>query len=555
MPQNVELNSRDYGMLFNSILQNIDEGILLIDNSLKIVFCNENAGKIVGFSPRQLIGQDIDCLKPLINLDATFVTDRANREIQTINDEEIDVSQSSLEIRPGCFFTFVVLRNMENFKEYQLNSFLQTPYEGIAVFDKNAHLLYANEVFRESFPTCSGHELIQTIDTLIPWTNLQQAIERGNTLSTDVLSPDGQALKMVFLPITRHNRNLGIIVKSNRVELNQTNEWEQLLEQYRQGTAKYTMNNIVGNNRHIRKQKALAARAARSISTVLIVGESGTGKEIFAHAIHNMSPRCQGPFIRVNCAAVPETLLESELFGYSGGAFTGALKEGKPGRFELANNGTIFLDEIADMSLSMQAKLLRVLQEKEVERIGSLGSIKVNIRIIAATNQDLTKLVKENKFREDLFYRLNVIVLNLLPLRQRADDIPLLSHHLLHRLNQELGTRIDRINPEVIQHFCSYDWPGNIRELENTIERAINFCEYNCIALNDIPDYIISSKKRSFSATDPMPSLDDILAQHEKKLIEEVLRNCRGNKSKAAKTLDIHRSVLYRKLEKYNIEL
>lgn len=554
MSLNLELHSHD--LLLYPILQNIDEGILITDTSLNIIFCNENAGKILGLNPNQILGQNVDCLKPHLTFD-NIIKDqhRIVKDIKVINEDEVNVTRGLLEIRPKCYAAYAILHTIDSFKEYQLNSLLQTPYEGIAVFDKNAHLLYSNEVCRGFFPSNSSSELNQKMSALIPWTNLQQAIDRGKTFSTEVLSPDGQALRLVFLPIVSHNRSLGVIVKSSPVELSRINEWEQLLEQYQQGTARYSLSHIVGNNQLICEQKALAAKAARSVSTVLITGESGTGKEIFAHAIHNMSPRRKGPFIKVNCAAVPETLLESELFGYNEGAFTGALKEGKPGKFELANHGTIFLDEIADMSLSMQAKLLRVLQEKEVERIGSLSSTKVNIRVIAATNQNLAELVSENKFREDLFYRLNVIVLNLLPLRQRVDDIPLLSHHLLHRLNQELGTRVEKINPEVIQSFCSYDWPGNIRELENTIERAVNFCEGNTITINDIPANIIQRKNHYSSTTGSHSSLDNILGKQEKALIEEVLKNCGGNKSKAAKTLNIHRSVLYRKLHKYDIKL
>jgi len=298
--------------------------------------------------------------------------------------------------------------------------------------------------------------------------------------------------------------------------------------------------------------KDLASRAARTISTVLIKGESGTGKEIFAHAIHNVSPRRRGPFIKVNCAAVPETLLESELFGYAEGAFTGARKEGKPGKFELANHGTIFLDEIGDMSLSMQAKLLRVLQEKEVERVGGIHTTKVDVRVIAATNQDLFKLAMENKFREDLYYRLNVIILELPPLRERREYIPLISQTLLQRLNGQLGTRVNTISPEVMTHFCSYNWPGNIRELENTIERAINFCDGNIITVENIPEHILSQLS---PATLPSlnGTLEKLLEAHEKEVIVTTLEKCGGNRTKTAETLNIHRSVLYRKMNKYKI--
>jgi len=324
-----------------------------------------------------------------------------------------------------------------------------------------------------------------------------------------------------------------------------------IIKEKTERSSRYYLDSIVGNNKSIIEQKYLATRAARTVSTVLITGESGTGKEIFAHAIHNISPRRKGPFVKVNCAAVPETLLESELFGYAEGAFTGALKEGKPGKFELANHGTIFLDEIADMSLSMQAKLLRVLQEKEVERVGSVRTTRVDVRIIAASNQDLNQLVAENKFREDLFYRLNVIILNLSPLRERTEDIPLISNELLKRLNRQLGTKVESITDEVLHCFGNYRWPGNIRELENTIERAINFCDGNTINIEHIPEHICSQKA-------PLPAitagtLEKSLQQFEKTLIINTLQVCDGNRSKTAKALNIHRSVLYRKMNKYNI--
>lgn len=327
----------------------------------------------------------------------------------------------------------------------------------------------------------------------------------------------------------------------------------ELLDDHK-GTARYCFNSIVGNNQSLVQQKDLASKAARTVSTVLITGESGTGKEMFAHAIHNLSPRRQGPFIKVNSAAVPEPLLESELFGYAEGAFTGALKEGKPGKFELAEQGTIFLDEIADMSPAMQAKLLRVLQEREVERVGGVNTTKVNVRVIAATNQDLPQLVAQNKFREDLFYRLNVIVLNLCPLRERTDDITQLSNAILLRLNKKLDTRVESISNEVLQHFALYNWPGNVRELENTIERAINICDGNIIYASHLPDHIVSNKTKP-NLVKSSYTLEKILEQHEKEVISNTLQSCGGNKSQTAKTLDIHRSVLYRKMNKYNINI
>jgi transcriptional regulator with PAS, ATPase and Fis domain len=300
----------------------------------------------------------------------------------------------------------------------------------------------------------------------------------------------------------------------------------------------------------------VAGRIAQDNEVVILsAGATGTGVvEIGDYAIHNLSSRRQGPFVKVNCAAVPETLLESELFGYAEGAFTGARKEGKPGKFELANNGTIFLDEVADMSMAMQAKLLRVLQERELERVGGINSTRINVRVIAATNKNLYTLVKEHKFREDLYYRLNVVILNLPPLRERKEDIPVLCQVLLRRLNEQLGTKVNLIRPEVLSCFQNYHWPGNVRELENTLERAINFCEHDTITREHIPQTIWLSAREGWEATPPN-SLEKHLQEREKEAIIRALEDASGNKSKAAKSLKIHRSALYRKMLKYNIDL
>jgi len=366
------------------------------------------------------------------------------------------------------------------------------------------------------------------------------------------ISSSDRALDLVYLPIIMNNRTTGIIVKS----IFSAHNPDPLDSQHKQNNenVRYFLDNIAGNNTKILEQKRLAIKAARTISTVLITGESGTGKEIFAHSIHNLSPRRNGPFIKVNCAAIPEALLESELFGYAEGAFTGARKEGKPGKFELADNGTIFLDEVADMSAAMQGKLLRVLQEKELERVGGIHATRINMRVIAATNQDLAKLVKEHKFREDLYYRLNVAVLNLPSLRERKDDIPLLSRILLQRLNEQLGINVKYIKDEVLNCFTAYDWPGNIRELENILERSINFCGDNVITLDNIPDFL-----RSAAGINHSPhlcnSLEKQMEVKEKEAILSALENSGGNKCKAAKYLQIHRSALYRKINKYNIDI
>ena len=300
----------------------------------------------------------------------------------------------------------------------------------------------------------------------------------------------------------------------------------------------------------------MAERLAKTGSTILITGESGTGKELFAHAIHQASPRAHAPFVRVNCVALPENLLESELFGYEEGAFTGARKGGKPGKFELAHRGTIFLDEIGDMPLSMQAKLLTVLQEREVERIGGTKPIRIDVQVLAATNRNLEELVKEGVFREDLYYRLNVVNLRIIPLRQRLDDIPLLVEALLPEINQRLRTRVEQVSPEAVQLLCSYQWPGNVRALENLLERAIILADLNDDNVLDEEHFPSLQKLAAQQGVSPRlvnRTLAEAVEQLEMEMIKKALRQTNNNKTQTAKVLGLHSSVLYRKLNKYDL--
>lgn len=319
--------------------------------------------------------------------------------------------------------------------------------------------------------------------------------------------------------------------------------------------AKYSIDNIIGESKNIMRCKDMIHRASKTSSTVLITGESGTGKELFAHAIHLQSRRLLNPFIRVNCASIPKDLLESELFGYVDGAFTGAKKGGRIGKFQLANGGSIFLDEIGDMPLDMQAKILRVLQESEIEKIGASVPVGVDVRIIAATNKDLYKLMKEGKFREDLFFRLNVINIDIPPLRQRRGDIPTLAKRLLAKLSTELGLIYAGMDMEVVHALKTYDWPGNVRELENALERALNFAKDGYITLDCLPKNMINnySEDKYYQTTKDFKSLASRYRDIEIDAIKEALVMTGENKKNAAKLLGISRSNLYNKMKEYNI--
>lgn len=307
---------------------------------------------------------------------------------------------------------------------------------------------------------------------------------------------------------------------------------------------------IIGESPPMRTLKKMMEWVARGDANILLTGESCTGKELVAEAIHRAGPRGGEPLIKINCTAIPENLLEAELFGYEEGAFTGAVRGGKPGKFELANGGTIFLDEIGDMPLSMQPKLLRVIQERCFERVGGRKTIKVDVRIISATNQELEKLVEEGRFRLDLYYRLAVITLSIPPLRQRREDIHFLGTAVLEQLQNRYGPIVKGISPGVLEAFTAYSWPGNVRELENVLEHAFNFVEpgEEMIEMRHLPPRFREGASRREGR-----ELKDIVEQAEEAAVREALIAAEGNKQEAARLLGIHPSGLYQKLKKYGI--
>lgn len=310
---------------------------------------------------------------------------------------------------------------------------------------------------------------------------------------------------------------------------------------------------LIGQSPAMQEVLKLIDRVAQSNATVLITGESGTGKEVAAVTIHQHSPRRDGPFVPVNCAAIPDNLLESELFGHEKGAFTGALQR-KPGRFELAHNGTLFLDEIAEMPLNMQAKLLRVLQEKAFERVGGTETLKVDVRVIAATNRNLKEAMEKGQFREDLYYRLNVIQINMPALRDRKEDIPLLANHFLNKFAP--GGKINRISPAAMQLLTRYHWPGNIRELQNVIERAVIICQGQEISPADLPkELLITSEQAARQNLITIPDGGISLEELEKELIIKALEKSGGNQTRAAQLLGITRSALLYRSQKHGISL
>jgi Nif-specific regulatory protein len=356
---------------------------------------------------------------------------------------------------------------------------------------------------------------------------------------------DSVQLLTIVTSMIAQSLRLAQLVEQERAQLQDENA---LLK--RELQQKYDFRNIVGTSKEMRDVYEQIAQVAPSGATVLIRGESGTGKELVAHAIHYNSPRSSKPFVKVNCAALPESLIESELFGHEKGAFTGAVAR-KRGRFELAEGGTLFLDEIGDLSPAMQVKLLRALQEREFERVGGTETIKVNVRLITATNVDLEQAVSDGRFRSDLYYRLNVFSIYLPPLRERKTDILLLADHFLEKYGRQNGKRIKRISTPAIDMLMTYHWPGNVRELENVVERATLVCEGNVIHGYNLPPTLQTAEG---SGTVTKMTLDQAVNAFEKDLIQDALKTTRGNRARAARLLDTTERILGYKVKKYEID-
>jgi transcriptional regulator with PAS, ATPase and Fis domain len=357
-----------------------------------------------------------------------------------------------------------------------------------------------------------------------------------------VIAVFGQVMFKDVRDVTKLAKKLSLL--ESKLEL-----YEQELMSIR--STRHTLDSIVGESEVVQSLRKEAHKAAATQFPVLITGESGTGKELFAQGIHHASARRLYPFVRINCSAIPKDLLESELFGYEKGAFTGAGSGGKPGKLELAKHGTVFLDEIGDLPLQMQPKLLRVIEDREFERIGGTSVIHSDFRLIAATNQNLEEMMAERRFRKDLFYRLNVIPLHIPPLRERQEDILPLVRHLLNQAAVEAFLPEITLDRDAEEVFQSYQWPGNIRELSNVLERVLSSLEGNTIRVSDLPFYLYRSRK--IASKLPSVSIREAQSRAEKEAILHTLRLTRYNKSKAAAMLGIHRTHLYKKIKKYGI--
>lgn len=362
---------------------------------------------------------------------------------------------------------------------------------------------------------------------------------------------EGEVIAVFGQVMFKNVRDVGRLAKAFSLLESKVKLYEEELINIR--STRYTFESILGISDAITALKQEALRAATNPYPVLISGESGTGKELFAQAIHHASPRRLYPFVRINCAAIPKDLLESELFGYEKGAFTGAHADGKPGKFELAHQGTLFLDEIGDLPIEMQPKLLQAIEDREFERVGGTKMIRSDFRVIAATNQNLEQMLADGKFRKDLFYRLNVIPLQIPPLRERQNDILLIARHLLRQAAREAALSEIKIDPAAEKALKDYIWPGNVRELANVLERATSVLKTDTIWLQHLPFFLY---RRPSSSLERGPSsLKEVQANTEKEAIRFTLEKTDYNKAQTARMLGIHRTLLYKKLKKYNIPL
>ena len=449
-----------------------------------------------------------------------------------------------------------------------LCSLLESPHESIILVDRDGIVRYISRFAAEFYQVDDQDIVGSHILKLNPQSRLPEVIKTGKAEAGSVLRMKGKERIIARIPLRDKQGNIvGAFAKlvfwhMDRVKGAGAPDRgaggaAQLL---REGAAKpstpaaTTYKLVVGESPPIQDAKRVATQAAQSDLSLLITGETGTGKDLFAHSVHRMSTRHDKPFVKVNCGAIPQELFESELFGYQAGAFTGASQKGKPGKFELADGGTIFLDEIGEMPLVMQVKLLRVIQEQEVERLGATKPLKLSFRVIAATNRDLKAMMNTGTFRQDLYYRLNIFHLHTPPLRKIRQDIPRVAYHILSGLRTGKRVLPAKISPEAMQRLVSYDWPGNVRELKNAIERAAAVAGGETLQEEHLsPDFLEHFTTAPQDNGAP-PSLKLAKANAEKIAIKQALKYAGGNRTLAAELLGIHRTGVHQKIKKYGLE-
>ena len=552
------------------VLQTSNLGAIMTDENNKIIFVNEKCAEMIGISYPSLINESLEMFIPQLEQFSGKMEAHFPMVFQTEH-YMVRLSRYDLESgRQGYISLFQNVSELENLTrelKFQtkwktlLQSVIHNAYDGLIMINEREEITFISPSLIELFNLYEQPLEMKEINTILPHLNLPHVLKTGVAEVSEFMQIKGIDYIVHRIPVYQDEQIIGAIGKIVYRQLHEVRELFKSAEENNKikrahtklENSRFTFDQILSTDSQMEKLMRSGMKAAKVKTTVLIVGESGTGKELFAHAIHSASPFNTGPFITVNCAAIPEHLLESEFFGYEEGAFTGAKHKGKIGKFDMANGGTLFLDEIGDMSLSIQAKLLRVLQEREFYRVGGTERIRVNVRIIAATNRSLESMVAAGEFREDLFYRLNVISFEIPPLRRRKRDILLLSEEFIKEFNQQNGTSITGWDPLFEKAILEYNWPGNIRELRNVWERAMIFAENGKVGLEDLPDYILQKAGYDFFLNEEEePSTQPLLEKAEQLAIQRAMEMSGGNKSKACLLLGISRSVLYDKLKKYD---
>lgn len=550
------------------VLENVPIGILVIDLYQNITSINKYALNLIDKKYHDVIGKNITEIIPTSDLPSILKS--ATKEfgqLLHINNRTALVNRSPLFNNNkviGAVAVFQDVSDLVGMKEIneKFTKILENSQDMICFLDEQGKVNYVNPAFIKNSGLSSSDIIGKHIMDISPVGYRAQVFKSKKSLKDVVHSINGIEVIGTVEPLFIDGIFKGVISTTRPINeikelMHKLSKSQEELNYYKEEFFKQISKNssfkdIIGSNRNLKDIMYICQKASETTSTVLVRGESGTGKELIAKAIHNNSDRKDKPFVRVNCASIPENLLESELFGYEKGSFTGATKS-KPGKFTIANEGTIFLDEIGDMPLSMQVKLLRVLQEREIEPIGGLHPQKIDVRVIAATHRNLEEMLKESTFREDLYYRLNVLGINLPPLRERKEDIPTLVEHFIKKLNNKLNKNIVGIDKDCLLLIQEYQWPGNIRELENIIERAMNLCDGEYISRSYLPSYLIPAEAptSAFNIDE-----DNILPfeEYEKQIIEMAMKKYKTF-NKAGKALGLTHRTISLKCKKYDIEV
>ncbi len=557
-------------------------GIIVIDARGNIRFINSMAGYFRSIQPSVATGKPIRDVFPNSQILDTLTTGIPHYNKQMFNNgQKLRCSFIPVKINAKVVCAIELMLDYSKIfsQEHELAElkekcdFLEVlmdqSFEELGAVDREGRVTYLTEKSARNLGVDRDEALGSDVSIIDPDSLLKTVAETGKPQVAKISRPHKNAVPVMVVPFIQDDQLAGAICKSIFTDVDEAKSFVNKLQKSnsrgksalspaRQSGCKFSIKDIIGKSKTIGRAKKKLLRVAEGDSSILITGESGTGKELFAQAIHMASFRRNGPFVRVNCAGIPENLLESELFGYEPGSFTGAQRKGKPGKFELAHNGTIFLDEAGEMSMGMQAKLLTVIQENEVERVGGTMPYEVDVRIIAATNKDLWEMVQKGQYREDLYYRLDVVNIHIPPLRDRINDVSILINHFLPIINKRTNSNVKGVTPEVLEIFKNYDWPGNIRELRNVLEGAMNLNYGEIIDVDSLPSRIRPKKTRA--SRDELHKMHDNSSPAkdqdtlEKESIVQALKVKNGNKVQAARSINMSRSTFYYKLKKYNID-